>query len=97
MMICILPDEASGHLYQPDCNPATVIPAYIASFIIRIMHCARASIFVSLFRSGRQHLVNVDTQLPQIHLGQINLLHQLLVRGRDVVESEDAPAETEEE
>lgn len=53
--------------------------------------------FYVLFQPGRQHLVNVNAQPPQIRLGHINLLHQLLVRGGDVVEGEDAPAEAEEE
>lgn len=41
--------------------------------------------------------VHINAQLPQIDLGHFNLLHQLLVRIRNVVECEDAPAEAEEE
>lgn len=44
-----------------------------------------------------RYLVHVNAQLPQIDLGQLNLLHELLVRRGDIVEGEDAPAETEEE
>lgn len=41
--------------------------------------------------------VNVDTQLAQVDLGHVNLLHELLVRVGHVVEGEDAEAEAEEE
>lgn len=46
---------------------------------------------------SRPRLVDINTQLPQIRLGQINLLHKFLVRGGDVVEGEDAPTQTEEQ
>lgn len=43
------------------------------------------------------NLINVNTELPQVNLCQLNLLHQLLVRRGNIVEREDAPAETEEQ
>lgn len=42
-------------------------------------------------------LVDINTELAQVRLGQVNLLHQLLVRLGDVVEGQDAPAQAEEE
>lgn len=42
-------------------------------------------------------LVDVDAELAQVHLGNLNLLHQLLVRLGHVVECEDAPAEAEQQ
>jgi hypothetical protein len=42
-------------------------------------------------------LVHVNAKLPEVDLGQLNLLHQLLVRRGNIVEGKDAPAETEEE
>lgn len=41
--------------------------------------------------------VDIDAELSQISLGQVDFLHELLVRLRNVVESKNAPAETEEE
>lgn len=43
------------------------------------------------------YLVDIDTELAQVHLGLVNLVHELLVRLGDVVESKDTEAETEEE
>lgn len=40
-------------------------------------------------------LIHVNTKLPQVDLCHLNLLHQLLVRRGNIVEREDAPAETE--
>ena len=53
--------------------------------------------FHSFVPISSYNLVDVDTQLAQILLGQVNLLHQLLVRLGNVVEGQNAPAQTEEE
>jgi hypothetical protein len=42
-------------------------------------------------------LVNSDTKLSELNLGLLDLRSELLMRVRDVVEGEDAEAETEEE
>lgn len=42
-------------------------------------------------------LVHSDAQLPQLHLGHLDLAHQLLVRLGGVVEGQDAPAEADEQ
>ena len=42
-------------------------------------------------------LVHIDAQCAEVFLSQLNLAHQLLVRIRAVVESEDTPAETNEQ
>lgn len=43
------------------------------------------------------NLVDIDAELAEVNLGLANLLHQLLVRFGDIVEGDDAEAETEEE
>jgi hypothetical protein len=43
------------------------------------------------------YLVDIDSKLAQILLGQVNLPHKLLVRLGNVVEGQNAPAQTEEE
>lgn len=43
-----------------------------------------------------RNLVDIDTELAQVNLGLVNLSHELLVRVGNVVEGQDAPAETEE-
>jgi len=48
-------------------------------------------------RSNASQLVHVDTKLPQVDLGQRNLIHQLPVRRGDIIEGQEAPAEAEEE
>ena len=42
-------------------------------------------------------LVDIDAELAQIDLGNLNLLHQLLMRLRHVIECEDTPAEAEQQ
>lgn len=42
-------------------------------------------------------LVHRDAELPQLDLGELDLAHDLGVRGGDVVEGEHAPAEAGEE
>ena len=42
-------------------------------------------------------LIHGNAQLPQLDFGRLDLPHQLLVRLGNVVESQDAPAEAEEE
>jgi hypothetical protein len=42
-------------------------------------------------------LVHIHTQCPEILLGELDLGHQLLVSLGNIVEGENAPAETEEE
>lgn len=42
-------------------------------------------------------LVDINAQRPQVDLGLVNLRHQLLMRSRNIVEREDAEAESEEE
>lgn len=46
---------------------------------------------------GAIPLVHIHAQFSQVHLGQINLGHQLLVRLGYIVEGHDIPAESEEE
>lgn len=41
--------------------------------------------------------VHVDTDAPEVRLGQVNLGHQLLVGLGHVVERHDVPAEAEEQ
>lgn len=43
-----------------------------------------------------RNLVDIDAELAQVNLGLVNLSHELLVRVGNVVEGQDAPAETEE-
>lgn len=64
-----------------------------------ILHTIIFTFCLSLFqlRHVCHDLVHVNAKLPKIDLGQLNLLHQLLVRCGNIVESEDAPAKTEEE
>jgi hypothetical protein len=48
------------------------------------------------FLLHRPHLVDINTKLPQILLGHLDLLDDLLVRFRYVVEGQDSPAQADE-
>jgi hypothetical protein len=43
------------------------------------------------------NLIHIHTQFSQVHLGEVDFLHELLVCGRNIIESEDAVTEAEEE
>lgn len=59
-------------------------------------HCI-ISHYATYLRRRDHHLVNIDTELSQLDLSLINLLHKLLVRFRNVVEGENAPSQSKEE
>lgn len=40
-------------------------------------------------------LIDIDTELSEINLGQVNFLHKFLVRRGNIIECEDTPTETE--
>lgn len=62
--------------------------AAFVGFAVRRQPCSAQS---------QSTLVHRHAERAQFRLGQLNLLHELLVRRGDVVEGEDAPAEAEEQ
>lgn len=70
------------HSFSPTASSSIL---YLAvSYVIRIV-----------FRKT-WYLVDVDTELAEVDLGGLDLVHQLLVRLRHVVKGKNAEAETEQ-
>lgn len=61
------------------------------------MLTSTSSMLVTLFWPNKTNLIHIHTQFAQVDLGEFDLLHELLVCGRNIIESEDAVTKAEEE